>query len=102
VENNGFPVTHVFPADELVKLSIRTADPLQSVNWKDTILSDAAYEGVVFCGIVENRIDDAIDILIPKYDVRKWERVATANDSDVTIIDAPTQCAVALSKLKPH
>lgn len=99
MENHTF-VTHVFPAEEVVKLSMQTADLLQSPNWKDSILSGAACEGAIFCGITENRMDHIFEVLIPKADIRTWERVAAANGTDVTVIHAPTQCAVALSRLQ--
>lgn len=102
LDNAPIIVTKVFPADELVWVTIQVDDPDRSANWKQDIRSDAAYEGAQYCGTTDSVDDDAVSVVVPKADLRRWERASASNGADVMIGETPGEGSFALPKLTDH
>ena len=75
----------LFPAVDVVQVTIQTADPLENPNWKHELQADAAYEGAVYAGLVDQTAEDSLTLLVPKSDLRTWEQTASANGADLSL-----------------
>jgi hypothetical protein len=99
VDNTQMPPTKVFAGEQLVRIQIRVDDPDKTANWKSDVRSDATYEGAEYGGTASNSDDDAFTVVIPKADVRRWERASVSNGADIEVEDAPMEGSFALPKL---